>query len=453
MARAKILTVGPDGVVDLHGSTGQGKFTDEQLKQVANLPNIRVVTNLAAQPITRLPPFVAVEALEIGALPQLASLAGLERLVTLRRLGWTCIDRYPDAMKRMAELPELVELQINCYRLERLPPGLARLPSLISLELAHPGPSFDYADACKQIGASKTIRNVQLLTHGRVAVPDVLAPLARLEKLQLFCKQSPPSLWKLANLRELVLCSRDRAIDVRAFTKLEKLDIDATKIAALDPAPLRALRSLALPPEFPGDLPAAFIDQLDELRGPARYAKKSPIPDEDTLHYGGRDELPPSFGPVKALELELELTKPLAQLAGCRQLTKLVLARDGIRHALPYIPQQVRSLEIRFQRALPKLPPLPQLTDLVIYHCKAARLDVRGFPKLQRLAVGTEIASVVGLDKLSLQRLELTDLTLDLTKVPTLVEIHVMGKAKITPPPGTWITSKLHHGKLLTRAP
>lgn len=71
---------------------------------------------------------------------------------------------------------------------------------------------------------------------------------------------------------------------------------------------------------------------------------------------------------------------------------------------------------------------------------------------MQRLAVGTEIGALIGLDKLSLQRIELTDLTVDLTKVTTLVEIHVMGKAKVTPPPGTWITSKLHHGKLMTRA-
>jgi len=452
MARTKILAVGRDGEVVLHGSSGQGKFTDEHLLQVANMPGIRVVKSLATQPITKLPPFVAVEHLEIGELKQLESLAGLERMVTLRRLEWICIERYPDAMERMAELPELVELQINCYRLQRLPAGLARLPSLISIELMYASPGFDYEDACKQIGASKTIRNVELLTRGRGNVPDVLAPLKRIEKLRLFCKQAPPSLWGLSNLRELMLCSGDRTVDVRKLTKLEKLDIDATKIKTLDPAPLRALRSLALPAEFPGELPAAFIEQLDELTGPERYAKQSAIPDEDTLHYGGLDELPPSFGPVKELELELPITKPLGQLAACTQLTKLVLARDGIEHALPYLPEQLRWLEIRFQASLPKLPQLPQLTDLVIYHCKAPRLDVRGFPKLQRLAVGTEIGALVGLDKLSLQRIELTDLTVDLTKVTTLVEIHVMGKAKVTPPPGTWITSKLHHGKLMTRA-
>jgi hypothetical protein len=451
MARAKILSVGRDGELTLHGSSGQGKFTDEQLLQVARMPNIRVVRSLATQPITKLPPFVAVEHLEIGALKQLESLAGLERMVTLRRLEWLCIEQYPDAMERMSELPELVELQINCYRLQRLPPGLAKLPSLISLELAHTGPGFDYADACKQIGASKTIRNVEILTHGRAKVPDVLAPLKRLEKLRLFCKLAPPSLWGLSHLRELMLCSHDRAVDLRKLTKLEKLDVDATKIEALDPTPLRALRSLRLPAAFRGELPPAFVEQLDELTGPARYAKQSVIPDEDTLHYGGREALPPSFGPVKELELELPITKPLAQLAECTQLTKLVLARDGIAHALPYVPKQLRSLEIRFQASLPKLPPLPQLTDLVIYQCKAARLDLRGLPKLQRLAVGTEVGALIGLDKLSLQRIEVTDLTVDLTKVPTLVEIHVMGKAKVTPPPGKWVTSKLHHGKLMTR--
>lgn len=130
--RKKVLVVEDGGEVSLHGSTKQGVFTDAQLAQVANMPEIKKVSALSRQPITKLPPFVAIEELRIGVLPKLESLAGLEKMVTLRRVEFEQIDLYPDALARLRELPELVELTIIAGNLNKLPDGIWKLPSLTS---------------------------------------------------------------------------------------------------------------------------------------------------------------------------------------------------------------------------------------------------------------------------------------------------------------------------------
>lgn len=252
MARAprkKVLVVEDGGEVSLHGATRQGVFTDEQLAQVANMPEIKKVTALSRQPITKLPPFVAIEELRIGVLPALESLAGLEKMVTLRRVEFEQIDLYPDALARLRELPELVELTIIGGKLTKLPDGIAKLPSLLKLILHTRKPGFDYADACKQIARSKTIRHLELWATGLV-VPDVLAPLKQLESIEL----------------ELI-AGKTKQIDLRGFTSLRRLTVrcDGAKLIGLDKTKVETLTldRCAMP-----ELDKLSIEKLDVIGMP-----------------------------------------------------------------------------------------------------------------------------------------------------------------------------------------
>ncbi|HEY0253057.1 MAG TPA: hypothetical protein VGC41_16090 [Kofleriaceae bacterium] len=399
----------------IYGRNKADRFTDEELARVAEFPAIASVC-LANQAITKLPPFVAPKKLQLWNLPQLTSLAGIERMVSLESVSLSdqlCIAA--DTYKRLAELPELTRLDLAPPAGGSLPAAIAKLPSVLSIELISPK-DFDLEGALAQLAKLPTLRSLKI-DRLEGPVPDSLGKLVRLERLEILGKVTalPKTIGKLRALTYLDVRFnkiKDLPEELWNLTALEHLDVCYNPIKILSPkiAQLRALASLDLgltyihtiPKELGQlanlrqlvtaqkmkEMPAeVYALQLDRYRGPHDKftLREVEVPDESELTLHDPERIPASFGQPKKLEIRWSgKTPPLTQLAACTRLRQLSVEVSDLATILPHVPAQLVSLFLSCESFTGTLPVLPDLESLGLYLPKAKDLFV-GYPELADL--------------------------------------------------------------------
>ncbi|MFT3698726.1 MAG: hypothetical protein QM831_36605 [Kofleriaceae bacterium] len=239
--------------------------------------------------ITDLPPIESAASLDLTNLPELRSLAGIEKIKGLRSI---VIDTDALALRKsfdlIAKLPELDEMTLIIKKTAS-PRGFDRLPKLRALKIV----SRELTPSL-----TKQLRSVQTLELRIPSLADAFAPLAKLTELALFGpKQLPPSIGKLAKLQRLrIIAGKFKTVPDELFAcpaleqlalgapikklppaigqlkKLKRLDLTSTQLVAVpaELAALKHLKELWLPPtvkKVPDELAAV---KLDKYVGPVR---------------------------------------------------------------------------------------------------------------------------------------------------------------------------------------
>jgi Leucine-rich repeat (LRR) protein len=443
---SKLLVQGSD--VRLYGTRAAERYTDEDLPDLAAHPieDLR----LSRQRITRLPPLQpGLRTLAIGDCDDLASLDGIERQPTLQRLWLGSLPKLDLArvFALCAELPELTELKLF-GTVTALPREVALLPSLLSVELEETH-ALDFAGSFVALGASATLRTLRV--RGVARLPDAVAPLARLETLELGrvhgtmpsvgamralvtldvtdCrfKAVSSTIGQLAALETLLLTRNPITAlpdELCACTNLRVLDLDDTHVKAL-PAQIGRLvnlRELRVRSNRLRTLPAS-IGELAELRtlslpwdkltvpesfyrlrvesfsGPAAIDKQlvkrpPPTPQVDRLHLHEHDRLPTDFGDPLVLRLDVHAhTGTLPQLDACRRLQEITIDTGNLADAFVRLARlpALRHVTIESEHdVLPdELGALAQISRLEIECPKLARLpaSIAHLDRLEALSI------------------------------------------------------------------
>jgi len=211
-----------------------GNLLQDLPPEIAKLGALRVLS-LKRNRLVRLPALDRLAKLETLDLSvnQLRALPALDALPALHALELgpnPPLRRPPEFLWRMTRL---TRLGLFRFPLGTIPPELARLASLTSLEIGEPG---------------------ELLEHDRPIPPAVFA-LARLEQLSIFGSSDArlsPDIAKLTSLRDLsLIATRIESLpqEIGALTKLESLTLDDNRLESLPLASLAslpALRALSL---------------------------------------------------------------------------------------------------------------------------------------------------------------------------------------------------------------
>jgi Leucine-rich repeat (LRR) protein len=422
-----------DGVLRLYGTRAAERYTDEDLAVLAAQP-IEQLT-LSRQRITRLPPLQpGLRTLSVGDCDDLASLDGIEHHPTLQKLWLGALPRLDLArvFALCAELPELTELRF-VGAVPVLPRTIGKLPSLISVELEGTH-TLDFVESFAALGASATLRTLRI--HDVARLPDAVAPLTRLETLELRrvhgtmpsvgamralvkldvgdCKFNAVSstIGQLASLETLLLTRNPIAVlpdELCACTNLRVLDLDDTQVKTL-PAQigrlvnLRELRlrskRLRTLPESIGELAelrtltlpwdkvtvpeSLYRLRLESFSGPVAIDKQlvkrpPPTPQVDRLHLHEADRLPADFGDPLVLSLRIHAyAGTLPQLDACRRLQEITLETGDFADAFTRLGRRanLRSVSIETDRStLPdELGALSQISRLELECPKLARL-------------------------------------------------------------------------------
>jgi Leucine-rich repeat (LRR) protein len=403
---AKGITDDGDKGLWLHGGRKTDRHTDDEVAAfVAELPELQVC-DWENQLITRLPArgMTKVTKLELKGCTKLASLAGIEDMVRLQKLsieGATALD-LDAACGLLAELPELAELSLT---VDSVPAGIAKLASLIQLEL-HVAKTASIARLAKL----PSLRRLELIGGKQ----EELANLPKLEALILYTTSVPDEIGKLANLEELEIHgATSLPASIGKLAKLRKLDLKATEIAAL-----------------PDELCAcAALEELDvsshELRAlPAQIGKLAKL---RVFRGTGRrlGSLPESFGDLANLR-DLSLSRLYrGKFKAPKSFAKLSLETY-------WGPEELQA-ELAMRDA-----PTPDADEVGIYEAERVPADLGDPFELALVLDGApmplpQLAKLKRLKKLRLDTGDLAGAFANLAGAPNLTELTLVGEREAVP--------------------
>ena len=401
--------------VSLHGERAAERYDDADLAALATLPDVDGVT-LYHQHITKLPPVSrTVTSLELGHLA-LASLDGIEDLVRLRNLR---LDTLPelDLLARddliLAELPELVELELWGPHVTEIPPAIAALPSLQRI-LLHDTTNLSLVQGFGQLGRAPFLRDLRYNDRTKRPLPDAFAPLTQVARLELLFDFEilPPSVGAMAALEELVL-ERHRFTalppELGKLAKLRRLVVSHSKIKDIpgtscmprvhrarrarpvgqpDQGAAGALRRARQPRDAASQpheadraaglvraadqasrglsLPATLVDlrripeavfalRPAKLDAPAAIAARMTLappeePEADHVRLADAARIPASLGQPTRVTISIPLAAPLAQLGALTRLARLDVLRTDPAHVLPAIAHPAMLEHLEIRR-------------------------------------------------------------------------------------------------------
>ncbi len=457
MATLKKLPIEKRRGIETLAAIGRNKlsrFTDEEFAAAANHPEIQMVW-LRNQAITRLPPFVAPVEMNLGGMSKLISLAGIERMVSLRTLRIdSALVGEPRTFTHLAELPELVELTIHTDGVTQLPRTIATLPSLIKITLVC-AKGFDLEHACAllakitsiraatferlegaipaAIGTLTGLQRLEVAERTATSLPSTIGALKQLTSLKLEgnkIKALPDELWSCTALEHLGLRYNPLKLlspKIGQLTSLRVLDLLGTYIHEL-PEELgehATLRDLRLPKGIKHIPPGVYALKLDHVIGPTAEKftlREVETPEDSEMRYEDPSRLPASFGAVRSLALAWDVKTPaITQLARCSELRKLELAVTDLSTVVPHLPPQLVELHITGRgHTVDHLPPLLDLEVLEVSAGTYGSLAC-GYPKLRQLFLYGN-GTPTELEQTVLERLFLVDASMpdvgSLAKLP-----------------------------------
>ena len=453
--------------VSLHGTRAADRYTDDELASLGELPQLEKLS-LLRQHITKIPPLrPTLQWLWIGECA-LESLAGIEKLASLQALWLTELPNldFEATCDLLAELPELTEVRFGGASFKLMPAGIAKLPSLLSMQLDG-CPQLDLADAFVKLGRATTLRKLSIARIPKL--PDALEPLAclhslsaggygdefpssvgalrELQKLTVYgqYKALPRSIGKLAKLEDLSVKGNPMAAlpdEICDCVSLQVLDVDDTIVKTLPAqigrlAKLRTLnastKNLRTLPESIGQLAnlrelrvpwsekltvpeSLFALRLEKFLGPSKISERltllpPPVPEQEHVYIFDGDRIPADFGDPLYLDIRLrEHSAPLPQLSALRRVQEIEIDTANLDDAfkrLAHAPH-LQKLTIEGERtSLPEsLGELVQLTTLMIDSGSTSMPDTRG--TLESLP--DSIGKLAALETLGLRRHAMTKL-------------------------------------------